>query len=215
MKRKCRASEKMTDTEQAELAELRRCFQFLCDKFSWLLEFRRVIARKSDSLKPVSGPEPVMELAQHLLCSTRDTLEMQLHYIEEDGRAMDKVALVSTPLKEFMQQLRRFKDFDDVVEFLDGYAAIHRADVEGGQWDRQMLALLLDLKEKLTSPDWLVVNSCMVDPTEPRLDGKRYAKVLSGPLPQFKSLEELKLKLAVRDVRIETIFGDKDMEEQR
>lgn len=57
------------------------------------------------------------------------------------------------------------------------------------------------------------MNLCIVDLDEPRLDGKRYAKVLSGPLPKFASLEELKLKLEVHDVHMLMIYGNDLVEE--
>lgn len=203
----------LTEAEQAELAELRRCFQFLCDRFHWLLEFKRLSVRKDDCLRPKEGPEGMLELAKHLSSFDEDVLETWVHYIEDDGRAHDLVAIISSTPDEFRDYLKEFKGIDEVARFMEGYALKVRAEVEDEAWDREMLFQLRALKDQLTTPGWLVVNLCMVDLDEPRLDGKRYAKVLSGPLPKFASLEELKLKLEVHDVRMLTIYGNDLVEE--
>ena len=204
---------KLTEAERAELAELRRCFQFLCDKFHWLLEFKRISLRKADYLRPEEGPEGMLELAKHLSSFDEDVLETQVHYIEDDGRAHDIVAIISSTPDELRDYLKEFKGIDDVARFMEGYALKVRAEVEDGAWDREMLFSLRALKDQLTTPESMVVNMCMVDLDEPRLDGKRYAKVLSGPLPKFASMEELKLKLEVHDVRMLTIYGNDIVEE--
>ena len=206
---------RLTEAEQAELVELRRCFQFLCDKFHWLVEFKRVSKRKEDCLRPHEGPDAMLELAGHLMAQGSDVLEASVYYIEDDGRAVDKVAIVAATPEEFRKHLKEFKDFNEMTQFMDSYAIRTSVAIDSWAWDREVLLELRSMKDRLTTSGWLVVNLCMVDLDEPRLDGQRYAKVLSGPLPQFSCLEELELKLEVRDVHVLTIYGNDLMEENR
>lgn len=218
MNRRNKMNERI-DKEECE--ELKRCFQFLCDKFHWSIGFRRAAMDGSQTISPN------IRVPKNADKNYRD-------YVELMNSSYFMYSVVVKSISSYRARRTRNTFFNEVVGLyrsrFDSRSSITMNDLLGGREsvgrkfvdelykkhdviqnigldpfpteddpEQAKCPLLRGLKRLITDPDSIVFPRCMISPKCDRL----YLDYLSAPIPKFNTLEELKIKMDLNP--IETI----------
>lgn len=185
----------MTSEKQVRLKELKRCFQFLCEKFNWTIRFIETSTDVNNNLFPLNPQIKMLEdiylsdvISYHeirlSLISYKFDIDSKTNTISGEQAYEVTAPRISKKLLLSAKEPEHFLDktyyIGDTIKLTKEFS---KSEV--------ILECFEDLKRKLCDPSRMILT---------RKICTGCVEYLSGPLPEFESLEELKLKLAMKDV---------------
>lgn len=213
----------MTDgIDKEEYEELKRCFQFLCDKFHWSIGFRRAAMDGNQTISPniripknadenyrdyvklMNSSYFVYSIVVRSISSYRErrTRNMFINDVtalyrssfdsRSDIKMNELLGSKDSVSLKFIDDLHKKHDAINLLPFSDGLVTADEPELA-------KYRLLYGLNCIMTHPDIIILSGYTIS----RSRDKFRLKYLSAPIPKFNTLEELRIKMDLNP--IETI----------
>lgn len=220
----------LTAEEKEKLDELKKCFKFICNKYSLLIEFHESTCLYKESIRPtynkflnnqllhrISTPESILKpVIRHI---PMDDINEYIDSLKKDSVSVDinEVQELSRFDNEYSDQKLMYGVFNtgknhSYVEYVSDKKSFNKLFYSGDLME--VLSEFSYIINKDTSKDQIILRYLetlkgkLCDPYDlivtQVLNREPFIEIeyFSEPLPQFDSLSELKLKLDLNDVTL-------------
>lgn len=214
------------ELNKGEYEELKRCFQFICDRLKWVITFRKTTIDGRQSIIPAKSAFPKSKSKYYNGIAYTHRLR-HYNYLPEVKNVAptrkDRNRFLMTDDIQFVPKNLQFypggaenikiswthvvNDVDTIWEdflvdlkhanILSAITTVDCCSIWRDDAELAKLEILRRLKAIITDPSYVIFTKC----TESGDERTLYLEYLENPIPKFDTLEDLRIKIDLMRVR--------------